>query len=148
MTRKPIPNSISIAENVEVFLKEHNLPAAAAESATRSAHVAHQCSCRNTDPDTGFWACPLGGRFYSCTEEDKPMRFGRFRIHAEWNQCSAATLQRSSTRKNSKADSKLDFNCRKRRSVPAGTLWKTQSAHARYVARHECLSDLIPTLYP
>jgi len=37
-----------------------------------------------------------------------------------------------STRRNSKADSKLDFNCRKRRSVPAGTLWKTPSAHVRY----------------
>jgi len=29
---------------------------------------------------------PFGGSLYSCTTEDKPMRFGTFRIHAEWNQ--------------------------------------------------------------
>ena len=70
-TRSQIPNSISIAENAEVFLREHNLQAAAAESATRSAQVAHQCSCRNTESETWFFGRVRSEvRLYSCTTEE------------------------------------------------------------------------------
>jgi hypothetical protein len=53
-----------------------------------------------------------------------------------------------STRKNSKADSKLDFNCRKRRSVPAGTLWKTQSADVRYGRSMSAMQTCFPLYIP
>ena len=62
--------------------------------------------------------------------------------------CSAATLQRSFYPQNSRADSKLDFNCRKRRSVPAGTLWKTQSARVRYGRGMNTLQTKFPLYIP
>src|ERR1700722_2155635 len=79
-----------MAENVEVFLKEHKLQAAAAEPAIcGSVQMARQCSCRNTEPETWFfWARPFGGRLYSCTTEDKAMRFGTLRSLRSGTLCS------------------------------------------------------------
>jgi hypothetical protein len=89
------------------------------------------CSRRNTDQETWFWARPFGGRLYSCTAEDKPMRFGTFRIHAEWNQMLCSNTSAVFLPQELESRFETRFQLQKRRSVPAGTLWKTRSAPVR-----------------
>jgi hypothetical protein len=71
---------------VEVFLKDHNLPAA-----LRSVRFAGASKSRTSVP-AGTLTRRRGfghvcwGVGYSCTTEERLMRFGTLRVPAEWNQ--------------------------------------------------------------
>ena len=72
---------------MEVFLKEHNLPAA-----LRSVRFVGASKSRTSVPAgtltrrRGFGHVCWGVGVYSCTTEERLMRFRTLRVPAEWNQ--------------------------------------------------------------